>query len=392
MKVESVAIDKLTLDPSNARKHSAKNLEAIKGSLARFGQQKPIVVGKNGVVIAGNGTLEAARSLGWAKIDAHLTDLDGTDATAYAIADNRAGELAEWDAAVLGETLKALQDMDFDLGSIGFDGKDLAAMIATPVPAEGLTDPDAIPENAETRAKPGDVWVLGAHRVMCGDARDTTAVDRLTKGERAQAVFTDPPYGMNAVAKDDGRVGGRGTIAKAGKYRPVIGDEEEFDAAFLLALSDVCFIFGGNFFAHKLPRGSHWLVWNKRANSEREREFDTSDCELIYTNVPKRTNVQSYTHVWAGMFRQGSKKDEGVTRVHPTQKPVGLCAEILSAYDYQTVIDPFLGSGSTLIACEKTARKCYGMEIDPRYVDVILARWEQFTGKTASLEGSRGDR
>ncbi len=378
--IESVGVNTLKPDPRNARNHDEKNLAAIKGSLETFGQQKPIVVTADGVVVAGNGTLEAAKALGWQTVDVVRTELTAKLAKAYALADNRTAELAEWDTSALNATLAELTGEGFDVGAIGFDFDGLAEE-----PTEGLCDPDDVPENVETRCKPGDLWVLGKHRLLCGDARDTAAIDRLTGGIRPDAVFTDPPYGMNAVAKDDGRVGGRGTLAKAGKYKPIIGDDGEFDAAFLLALSDVSFIFGGNFFAHKLPRSCHWLVWNKRANSDREREFDTSDCELVYTNVPKRTNVPSYTHVWAGMFRAGSKKDECVSRVHPTQKPVGLCAEILESYDYQTIIDPFLGSGSTLIACEKTGRRCFGMEIDPHYCDVIISRWERFTGKEAEL-------
>src|SRR3954462_15830917 len=146
MKIEAVNISSLHLDPANARQHSQKNLDAIKGSLAKFGQQKPIVVGKDNVVIAGNGTLEAAKAIGLEIINIVRTELEGPEAIAFAIADNRTGELAEWDSSVLSKTLESLRVLDFDLGSIGFDDKDLGAMIATPI-AEGLTDSDAIPEN-----------------------------------------------------------------------------------------------------------------------------------------------------------------------------------------------------------------------------------------------------
>jgi len=190
---ETVAITSLVLDPANARRHPDKNLETIKGSLARFGQQKPIVVGKNNVVIAGNGTLEGARALGWDKINVVRTELEGTEATAYALADNRSGELAEWDANILGETLKSLQDIDFDLSAIGFDDDDLAKMMPTEV-AEGLTDPDAVPENVETRCKPGDLWILGDHRLLCGDSTNVQHVERLMGGQKASLCFTSPPY------------------------------------------------------------------------------------------------------------------------------------------------------------------------------------------------------
>jgi len=391
MKIELVPIDSLVFDPANARKHNQKNIDAIKGSLARFKQQKPIVVNKDNVVIAGNGTLQAAKELGWQKISVIRTELAGTDLTAFGLADNRSSELAEWDVGNLGDLLKSLQDMEFDVGEIGFDAKDLETLLPDREPEQGLTDDDAVPENVETRCKPGDLWILGNHRLLCGDSTNVLHVDLLMNGEKADMVFTDPPYGINAVAREDGRVGGRSERAKPGKYKPVIGDDSEFDAAFLLNLSDNVFIFGGNYFAHQLPRSTHWLVWNKHTNTDIERKFDSSDCELIWTNS-KRTNVSQYTFGWSGMFRSGSKKDEMTTRVHPTQKPVGLLAEILKTYSHNSILDLFLGSGSTLIACEKTGRKCYGCEIDPHYVSVAIERWMKFTGKEAyrlEVDGSK---
>lgn len=150
MKVEAVALATLVLDPSNARKHATKNLEAIKGSLAKFGQQKPIVVGKGNVVIAGNGTLEAARALGWDKIDVVRTKLEGPEAIAFAIADNRTGELAEWDSGVLSETLKSLQAMDFDLGAIGFDHVDMVALAPPTFEPVGEDEQGKLDEKAKT--------------------------------------------------------------------------------------------------------------------------------------------------------------------------------------------------------------------------------------------------
>ncbi len=196
MKIEQISVDKLSTDPKNARKHDAKNIAAIKGSLTKFGQQKPIVVSADGIVVAGNGTLEAARALGWPTIAAHRTELTGADLTAYALADNRSGELAEWDAGVLGGLLTDLLAIDFDLGAIGFDEEDLARLIDGPV-NEGLTDDDAIPENVETRCKPGDLWVLGNHRLLCGDSTNVQHVERLMCGEKADMLFTDPPYGID---------------------------------------------------------------------------------------------------------------------------------------------------------------------------------------------------
>jgi DNA modification methylase len=390
MLIERVPLSTLVLDPSNARKHATKNLEAIKGSLAKFGQQKPIVVSRTGVVIAGNGTLEAARALGWAEIDVHRTDLEGTDATAYAIADNRAGELAEWDAGVLSETLKSLREMDFDLGAIGFDADDLAAMVATPEPPEGLTDPDAVPEQVEPRTKPGDLWLLGEHRLLCGDSTNVQHVERVMAGEKADVAYTDPPYGIDEETDrvEHVKTFKKQGVAKKGKYAKIAGDTsiETAVAAFGLieALGVPTVVYwGGNYYAHELPNSPCWVVWDKRVE-ESQRDLN-SDCELAWVKHPHKASVRIFRHLWKGMIKASER---GEARVHPTQKPVALAEWCLTelAADGKAVLDLFLGSGSTLIACEKTGRRCFGMEIDPRYCDVIVARWEAFTGKKASLE------
>lgn len=370
----SVSISSLVLDPVNARKHSTKNLDAIKGSLARFGQQKPIVVTKSNVVIAGNGTLEAAKALGWDTIDVKVTELEGTEAVAYALADNRSGELAEWDMDVLGSTLQSLKDLDFDLGSIGFDDADLAKMIATPV-QEGLTDPDDVPENVETRCKPGDLWVLGKHRLLCGDSTNVQHVERLMGGEKADMVYTDPPYGIG--------YSGKGITAgvKGNDFGAIKGDDDVTTAVDAYRLCKalevpVMVFWGANFYCSALDDRCSWIVWDKQVVGE-----FYSACELAWTNQTGR--IKQFIHKWHGMVK-GS--EHGQARVHPTQKPIALAEWCMSEYDgAQTVLDLFLGSGSTLIACEKTGRRCFGMELDPKYCDVILARWEAFTGLTASL-------
>ena len=248
MQIESVAIASLVFDPANARKHEAKNLDAIKGSLARFGQQKPIVVGKKGVIIAGNGTLAAARSLGWEKIDVVYTELTGTDATAFAIADNRTSELAEWDAGILSETLKSLQEMDFDLGSIGFDADDLAALIATPEPPEGLTDPDAVPENVETRCKPGDLWALGTHRLLCGDSTNVQHVERLMGGEKPLLMVTDPPYGVEYDAEWRGRAGHAG-LGKNRTGKVSADDNADWTSVWAISGAQIAYIWHASAFS-----------------------------------------------------------------------------------------------------------------------------------------------
>jgi len=381
MKIVRKKIEELCFDPNNANMHDDKSIEAIKGSLAKFKQQKPVVINEDNVVIAGNGTLRAAKALKWDHLDCVVTTLKDFQAMAYALADNQTSKLADFDVEILNAQIDLIgeNDLDIDFSDFGFELPDLDGG-----GSEGLTDDDAVPEVDDNPygVKRGDIWQLGEHRVMCGDSTSEEDVGKLMDGEKADMVFTDPPYGINAVAKDDGRVGGRSEIAKAGSYKQVIGDDDEFSVKFILNYSDNIFLFGGNYFAHELPRSTHWLVWNKHTNTDIERQFDSSDCELIWTNS-SRTNVSQYTFGWSGMFRSGNKKDELKTRVHPTQKPVGLLEEILKTYKYNLVLDLFLGSGSTLIACEKTNRKCYGMEIDEHYCSVIIKRWEDFTGKKA---------
>lgn len=378
---EKVDINSLILDPSNARKHSKKNLEAIKGSLVRFGQQKPIVVSKDNIVIAGNGTLEAARSLGWDYIDVKRSELSGSDLTAYAIADNRAGELAEWDLDVLPGALKSLAAEDFDLGEIGFSDDDLAKLLPKEIAGnDGLTDPDVIPDQVETRCKPGDLWLLGNHRLLCGDSTDVLQVERLMGGEKADMVFTDPPYGISLDTS--------GSMSKTSKkYSPIIGDEDYFDISFILAqYSEIeIWIWGANYFADKIGVSGTWTVWDKKADDEINTNLDGrfgNDFEICWTNIKTKQSLIRKI-VPLGYFARGDEK-----RIHPTQKPVRLIEHYfgkICKVKQGIVLDLFLGSGSTLIACEKTGRKCFGCEIDPKYCDVIISRWEKFSGKQATL-------
>lgn len=395
MQVESMRLADLVLDPSNARRHAPKNLEAIKGSLAKFGQQKPIVIGKGNVVIAGNGTLEAARSLGWDAINVVRTKLEGPDATAFAIADNRTGELAEWDAGVLSETLKALDAIDFDLGAIGFDADDLAGMIATPAPPEGLTDPDAVPENVETRCKPGDLWVLGEHRLLCGDSTNPQHVSRLLNSEAPVLMVTDPPYGVEYDPNWRNDAAEKGLISYAARSVGKVQNDDRVDwaAAWALYGAQVGYVWHDAKKAAEVQKSLEdcdyqviaQIVWAKPrfAISRGDYHWQHESCWYVHK--------KGETHNW-----QGSRSESTLWSIesgcaektgHGTEKPVECMARPVrnNSANGDLVCDPFLGSGSTLIACEKTGRRCFGMEIDPKYCDVILTRWEQFTGNTAEL-------
>lgn len=381
MTTEIVSISTLIFDPANARKHDEKNLAAIKGSLARFKQQKPIVVSKDNVVIAGNGTLAAAKALGWTEIEIKRSHLTGAEATAYALADNRSAELAAWDDEILGKTLHALQEDGFPIADIGFDPGDF-----WDEKNEGLTDPDEIPEVPQNvrGVERGQIWQLGNHRMMCGDSTSKDDVERLMGGEKVDMVFTDPPYGISIVGggKSFGKVGG-GNIIPSNTYKVIEGDQStEVAIKAIEIVKDYKnkIIWGGNYYAHHLEQTSGWLVWDKQMTGK------FGDGELAWTSSGKP--LQIFKHTWNGLIKESERTEK---RCHPTQKPIALAEWCFVNYgDPKSVLDLFLGSGSTLIACEKTNRKCYGMEIDPHYCSVILERWEKFTGKKATLVAEDG--
>lgn len=402
MDIESVPITSIVLDPSNARRHASKNLEALKGSLAKFGQQKPIVVGHNGVVIAGNGTLEAARALGWSAIKIVRTSLEGTEATAFAIADNRSGELAEWDAGVLSDTLRALQAMDFDLGAIGFDESDLAKLLATEV-TEGLTDPDELPEQVETRCQPGDLWVLGQHRLLCGDSTEALAVERLMSGDLADLIWTDPPYnvalGMNESPEQAAKRNRRTDGLTVMNDKMADGDFRQFLVDVFTGMALSLREGGGFYIAHADSEGLNFraavresgltlkqcLIWVKSALVMGRQDYQWKHEPILYGWK------EGAAHSWFSdrkqttvlEFNKPSRNAE-----HPTMKPTELVAYCIgnSTKHGDLVLDLFGGSGTTMIASEQLARKSYLMELDPKYCDVILTRWEKFTGKEAVRE------
>jgi|688.fasta_scaffold388444_2 DNA modification methylase len=381
LEVERVEVSTLLNDPANVRKHNERNLESIKASLARFGQQKPIVVGRDGVVIAGNGTLAAARSLGWSMIDIVRSHLTGAEATAYAIADNRTAELAEWDEESLAQQLAALQIEDEELlAATGFDEKELEAMSG---PAE--VEEDEVPEPpVDPITKPGDLWILGEHRLLCGDSTKADDVERLMDGENPRLMVTDPPYG---VAYEGGQVNT--------KKRERLQNDDVPDV-FAPALK--C--------ARKMMAEGAWYVWHAGTSAEpvhaaiKECGFDIR--ALIVWHKLKAHYAGANAHycqkhepclyaVKGSANFVGPSNEVTVWEIdqpsrnefHPTQKPIECMARAIRNHDAPLIYDPFLGSGTTLIAAEQLGRKCYGMEISPAYCDVIVKRWETLTGKKA---------
>jgi DNA modification methylase len=256
------------------------------------------------------------------------------------------------------------------------------------------TKEDDVPEKPEAICKLGQIWKLGDHRLMCGDSTNIEDVEKLMDGQKADMVFTDPPYGISIVnvgaSSKTGFVGAKkapSQLAKAREYRPVAGDDEPFDPSLTLGLdAKTVILWGANHYASKLPDRPQWLIWDKKLESGSLDHNNFSDCELAWTNQTA-LSAKIYRHTWAGMLRKGERKEELKDRVHPTQKPVGLCVDVISDFskENESVLDLFGGSGSTLIACEKIKRKCSIMELDEHYCDVIITRWEEYTGKKAEL-------
>ena len=385
-------ISELKSDHKNARRRTDRSSELIKESLQRYGAARSIVIDEENRILAGNGTIDGAKAAGIKNL--RIIETDGDEIIAVkrtglseeqkvglALADNRTADLSEWDQ----EMLHQLSE-EHDI-SPWFDQDDLDELLAVTElePEEGNTDPDDVPEAPEDpTTKPGDLWILGNHRLLCGDSTNPQQVERLMDGKKADMVFTDPPYGVSVVK--DGKVGADFGVAKKGQYAEVIGDDTTQTAHDAIAICQslqipVQVYWGGNYYADKLPPTSCWLVWDKRGDSGIVNTF--ADCELAWTNMtgPARIHKQ----LWNGMIREGEKDK----RVHPTQKPVALAEWALEQYlKGNIVLDLFLGSGSTLIACEKQRKACYGMEMSPAYCDVIVKRWEDFTGNTAICEPS----
>jgi len=409
LNIERRKIAELKNDPANARKHSPRNLKAIRDSLDVFGQQKPIVIDSRGVVIAGNGTLEAARELGWDEIDVAVTDLDPAHAQAFGIADNRTAELAEWDTDVLGQLLEGMDSNLADILSI--DDLELPDSIDGGGQGEGLTDPDEVPEPPiEPITQTGDLWLLGEHRLLCGDSTKAEDVARLMDGAKIDLCFTSPPYN----SKDGGyKTDYHGKTKKFYNHKCDNRTEDEWvvfcDSVLCLVAShlksdsspvvwNVMYTancrsgYGRTMFA-----GSHLLTVKETICWDKGAGFPTASCGILSRNwelVFVLSKGDDYITTqgkneprWAKWNIQRPKQHDD----HKATFPIELACRAITDFGHEgtNVYDPFLGSGTTLMAAEQLGRKCYGMEISPQYCDVIVKRWEDFTGKTATRENER---
>ena len=389
MNIVQTPISKLTLDPNNARKHSEKNLRAIAASLEKFGQRKPIVVHR-GVVIAGNGTVEAAKSLGWTDISiAAVPDEWDTDtAKAYALADNRSAELAEWDESELAKQILDLDDKGWDIAELGFE----MPQVIEPEPIDENDIPEA---PAEPTTKLGDVYQLGKHRLICGDSTDVTVMDKLLGEEKADLVWTDPPYGVSYVGKTKDALTIENDTLNLAELEDFL--RSAFNSIFTATKPGACWYVAapsGNLFqAFSIPLSEldvwrHTLVWVKDTLVMGRADYHYRHESIFYGWTPGAAHQtppdRKQDTIWEIPRPKANKE-------HPTMKPIELIERAIqnSSLTGQIVLDAFGGSGSTLIACEQTKRVARLIELDPKYCDVIVTRWENLTGEKAALVNSK---
>ena len=378
LSIEYVQTEALIPYALNSRTHSEKQVAQIAASIQEFGFTNPVLIDERRTIIAGHGRVLAAQTRQRETVPTiTFGGLSEAQRTAYVIADNKLASNAGWDAAVLQTELTRLQELSWDLDVIGFDVDELAQLLE-PEQGSGLTDEDDAPPVTETPLTThGDIWILGNHRLMCGSAPNPEHIEQLTQGDDIDLIHTDPPYGMNAVT--------RSAVLSKNYDGDILGDNDATVAKDAFALIHSYYPnakqiwWGANYYCSALPDSECWLVWDKNNGGS-----DQTDCELAWAN-------------FRSVVRQFTQASEKTSRVHPTQKPVSLMEWIIQRFNLsaRTIADFFGGSGSTLIAAEKHGINAYIMELDPKYCDVIINRWQDYTGKKATHsetgEGFGGD-
>ena len=355
----------------NSRTHSDDQVAQIAASIKEFGFTNPILIDDQETIIAGHGRLMAAKKLKLSEVPTiTLEGLTEAQKKAYVIADNKLALNAGWDTEALTAELRRLQELDFNLDLIGFDSDELAQLLE-PEQVEGLTDEDDVPDVPKTPVTvEGDIWVLGNHRLMCGDSTSIDAVDKLMDGVKANAVVTDPPYGI-------GIDGQKKSVSKNPKHNRKHHEKKGWDEQrpdssifnYIVSLNVPAVIWGGNYFADLLPASRGWIYWSKGQDG-----LTMSDGELAWTTENKPLRSQT--------VNRNALRDS----VHPTQKPVqviNFSCDYLQVPQKGAVLDLFAGSGTLCIVCEQRDARAFLMERDAAYCDVIIKRWQDYTGKKA---------
>tara|TARA_Y100001973_G_C5162800_1_gene314448 strand:- start:76 stop:1353 length:1278 start_codon:yes stop_codon:yes gene_type:complete len=400
LEIKYVAIDELIPYVNNARTHTDEQVKQIASSIKEFGWTNPVLIDGDNGVIAGHGRLLAGQKLGMDKVPTiELQGLSEAQKKAYILADNRLAQNAGWDEDLLKIELQDLESMDFDMSLIGFELAELNKFLKEET--EGLTDPDEVPDvEEEATTVKGDVWLLGEHRVMCGDATNETDTAKLMNNKKADMVFTDPPYNVDYNSKNDLlNLYNKGNHVQKDIKNDSFSNDDEYQTfikkvydtfAVHLAEYNSLYICGNyeslvQLWKHNKLKISNMLVWLKQNMVIGRMDYQNKHEFILYGWHGR--------HKWYGDRKQTTvwEFDKPLaSKLHPTMKPVELIVYALknSSQNNQIILDSFLGSGSTLIASEQTNRICYGLELDESYCDVIIKRWQDFTGKQATLENT----
>src|SRR3990167_1299332 len=381
MKIETLKLAALIPYEKNSRVHPPKQIALLVKNIEKFGFTSPCLVDEKNNVIAGHGRLLAVKELGWDKVPCvRIEGLTEKEVKALRLADNQLASMADWDMQLVIDEIRSLED-DALVALSGFE-KDLLI--------EPDEKDDIIPDNVETKVKLGDIWQLGRHRVMWGDSTQQEAVLRLMEGKKADEIITDPPYGMNletdyTIRNNKPTAGYNGLGVKygtRGKYPKVIGDDKPYLPEHIFRDFDYCkeiFLWGGDYYSENIPNVHEggWFAWDKRIGIE-DIKFTASEFEMCWSR--KKHLREIIRERWFGAH--GTQNQDQKKRSHPTQKPLGVNTFFIRKFtkDDDLVVDLFLGTGSCLIACEKTGRICYGMELSEKYCDVILQRYKDYTG------------
>jgi len=398
MQVDLTEIQRVIPYARNPRRNE-QAIDKVAASIKEYGFRQPIVVDEDMVIIAGHTRLQATQKLGLAKIPTHIaTGLTPAQVKAYRLADNRIAQEAEWDDALLALEISDLSELGFDLDLTRFDSAELDQLLSD-LDDEGLTDEDAVPEVPEEPiTKAGDIWILGDHKLICGDSTDEATLDKLMDGHLVDMVFTDLPYNVNygATAKDKMRAKGG---SKAG--RKILNDNlgDDFEVFLSAACANMLRLCKGGIYicmssseldtlqsAFRSAGGkwSTFIIWAKNTFTLGRADYQRQYEPILYGwkegNDRYWCGARNQGDVW--FFNKPLKND-----LHPTMKPVELVSQAIknSSKSKDIVLDSFGGSGSTMIACEKLGRQARLIELDPAYCDVIVKRWEDFTGRKAAL-------
>ena len=364
------------------------DINKVAQSIKEFGFQQPIVVDRAGVIIVGHGRYEAAKSLNLKTIPVTIADLSPEKAKAYRIADNKTNEYSDWDMGLLIQEFTDLLDNNYDLELTGFDSDELEKLIVGE--KDGLTDEDAVPETPEEpKAQLGDIYKLGKHKIICGDSTELNFYEKLLENHKIDLLITDPPYNVDYEGKTKEKLKIENDKKNDEEFQKFLDDFTfntfEFmkgGASYYIFHADV----NGLSFRQSLKNNNiqlrQNLIWVKNSMVMGRQDYQWKHEPILYG----WKNGES--HSWYSDRKQTTliNYDRPTkSKLHPTMKPVGLIEYLIknSSKSEDIVFDSFLGSGSTLLACEKNNRICYGIEFDPKYVDVIVKRWEQYTGNKA---------